>query len=542
MPQLTFISENITVDVSEKESLLDAAIKAGVFIEASCGGRGLCGKCRVQILKGDVTPPDEQEQGKLTDRDLENGIRLACKTFPLTDVTLQSLAEKKEGTAGSKTKVVLPENFHSDKVKDGDKELFGIAFDIGTTTLVGMLWNLSKGVLVKAAARTNPQRQFGADVISRIVYAGESPENCKNLQQLVIGSMNEVTEELCSVINLDPAELSFITVDGNTTMSHLFMGVDPSPLAQAPYDAVFLGPLDVRAQEVGLLAGESTKILLLPNIASHVGSDITAVILAADLPNRENPTLAVDIGTNGEMVLAHNGKMLTCSTAAGPAFEGASIYQGMRAAPGAIDGARFEDGIFKVTTIDNAPAKGICGSGLMDVTAAMIDAEVIDETGRLIEKEDAQAEGFSEDLVSRLFKDERGTGFILAKNEDGSEVVLLQKDIREIQLAKSAMFTGMEILMSRMGIKAKDLDKVLLAGAFGSYIRKESALKIGLVPQIDPERIVSIGNGAGLGVSMTLLSEESRRLAEKYARETEHIELANDPEFQDAFVDNLSFE
>ncbi|MBQ9930748.1 MAG: DUF4445 domain-containing protein, partial [Firmicutes bacterium] len=351
-----------------------------------------------------------------------------------------------------------------------------------------------------------------------------------------------VTEELCGVIQLDPEELSLITVVGNTTMSHLFMGVDPSPLAQAPYDAVFLGPETPNAKDLGLLTGNDTKILLLPNIASHVGSDITAVILAADLPGKDKPTLAVDIGTNGEMVLAHNGQMLTCSTAAGPAFEGASIYQGMRAAPGAIDGAKIVDGVFVAHTIEDAPAKGICGSGLMDVTAVLINAGIIEDTGRLIDADEAEDMGLSEDLIGRLFKDERGAGFVLARNEDGTDVVLLQKDIREIQLAKSAMYTGMELLMKEMGIKAKDLDKVLLAGAFGSYIRKESALTIGLIPRIDPERIQSIGNGAGLGVSMALLSENSRQLAVKYARETSHIELANDPEFQDAFVDNLIFE
>ncbi len=542
MPKITFLRENITTDVSETQDLLTAARDAGVFIEATCGGRGACGKCKVRIASGEVSAPDEQERKRLTDEELEAGIRLACKTFPVTDLTLETLAEM-EASVSDKAKVVLPPHFKPELPENTcgvGEPLYGIAFDIGTTTLVGMLWNRTTGKLVGAEAKTNPQRKYGGDVISRIVHAGQSEENCKELQQMVHSALNEITEELCRRHKLDQWEISLITVVGNTTMSHLFMGVDPSPVAQAPYDPVFLGPIETTAGELGLLGAEDAKVVLLSNIAGHVGSDITAVILATDLANREKPVLAIDIGTNGEMVLAGNGRMLACSTAAGPAFEGASIYQGMRGAPGAIDKVEIADGEVKVRTIDNLPAEGICGSGLMDAAAAMLNAGVVDDMGRLLSKEEALEEGIPESLANRLFKDDRGAGFVLSYGEP--DIVLLQKDIREIQLAKSAMFTGMELLMRRIGVKQEDLDEILIAGAFGSFIRKESALRIGLIPRIDPARIKTIGNGAGQGVSMALLSETARTQAAALARSVEHIELANDPDFQDEFVDNLMFD
>ncbi|HWQ79063.1 MAG TPA: ASKHA domain-containing protein [Anaerovoracaceae bacterium] len=446
-------------------------------------------------------------------------------------------------TTNRKTKLIyLPDSFRpqAEEAEDG-REKYGIAFDIGTTTVVGMLWGLSKAKLVDVIALTNPQSAYGADVISRITYSMNGPEHLKLLTDKVRDCLNEIIRQITLRHSIDPQDITKAVTVGNTTMSHLFLGVDPSSLARSPFNPAFSGPVEKTAGELGLLMNPSSAIDLLPNIAGHVGSDIVGVLLASEIKKLSGLRLAIDIGTNGEIILAHDGRILVCSTAAGPAFEGARIRQGMRAASGSIEHVRIENGDVRIRVIDNAEPIGICGSGLIDAVAQMLDAGLINFKGNILSTEDAAARGMSPELVSRLRKGEEGNEFVLAWKDDGGDISITQKDIREVQLAKGAIYGGIAILIQCMGADSSQLEEIMLAGAFGSYLNKRSILRIGMVPDVGEDKIKHIGNAAGVGACMALLSAEEKEKAAMQSKEAEHIELAGHPDFEREYVSAMFF-
>ncbi len=426
---------------------------------------------------------------------------------------------------------------------DTSDQLFGIAFDIGTTTIMGSLLDLQKAEVIAVAATTNPQNIYGADVISRINHASEGKKELKQLQDKVIQAANEIIKDLLKQTKIARDRVYEAVAVGNTTMSHLFMGVDPTYLAPAPFIPAYNRALEVEASELGLDINPAGRITFLPNIAGYVGSDTLGVILATEMDKRTSKCAAIDIGTNGELVLAANGKLMACSTAAGPAFEGAQIKQGMRASAGAVEAVEFADSDFTISTIDDAPAKGICGSGLIDAAAALVDAGLIDATGKLINPED-NPDQVPDKFRERIKRGDNGLEFILvsgADSESGEDIVLSQGDLRELQLAKGAIYAGLKILLKEAEVKEEDLDEVLLAGAFGNYVRKESALTIGLLPQLPPEKITAVGNAAGDGSRMALASKTIRERAFMLPEKIEHLELSTRQDFQEIFVDALKF-
>jgi len=426
---------------------------------------------------------------------------------------------------------------------DTGDQLFGIAFDIGTTTIMGSLLDLQKAEIIAVAAETNPQNIYGADVISRINHASEGKEELKQLQDKVIEAANKIIKDLLRQTKVAKDRVFEIVAVGNTTMSHLFMGVDPTYLAPAPFIPAYSRALEVEASALGLEINPGGRVFFLPNIAGYVGSDTLGVILATDMDKRNGKRAAIDIGTNGELVLAANGRLMACSTAAGPAFEGAQIKQGMRASAGAVEAVQYIDGDFKISTIDDAPARGICGSGLIDAAAALVDAGLINATGKLINPEE-NPEQVDEKFRQRLKRGEGGFEFILVPGSDsdtGNDIVLSQGDLRELQLAKGAIYAGLKILLKEMELDEKELDEVLLAGAFGNYVRKESALTIGLLPGLPPEKIIAVGNAAGDGSRMALASQSIRERAFALPGKVEHLELSTRQDFQEIFVDALKF-
>ncbi|HML37107.1 MAG TPA: ASKHA domain-containing protein, partial [Bacillota bacterium] len=429
------------------------------------------------------------------------------------------------GSTNRKTKLIFfPDSFlmKGEGAETAGQERYGAAFDIGTTTVVGMLWDLSECKLMDVIALTNPQSAYGADVISRITYSMKSPENLTLLKDKIRGCLNEILKEFALRHPIDPQNIVKATVVGNTTMSHLFLGKDPSSLARAPFHPAFHGPVKMSAEELGLMMRPSADVHLLPNIAGHVGSDITGVLLASEIKKLPGVRLAIDIGTNGEVVLAHNGRILVCSTAAGPAFEGARIYQGMRAAPGSIEGVVIEAGEVRIKVIDDSEPVGICGSGLIDAVAQMLDAGLISHKGNILSAEDAAAQGLSPGLAVRLRKGRNGNEFVLAWKEQGEDIVITQKDIREVQLAKGAIYGGIVVLMKCLGVETGRIEEIMLAGAFGSYIKKKSILRIGMIPGVGEDKIKHIGNAAGVGACMALLSEEEMKQADMQSKEAEH--------------------
>jgi uncharacterized 2Fe-2S/4Fe-4S cluster protein (DUF4445 family) len=452
------------------------------------------------------------------------------------------LPESDSQTDRKKDLLWLPENFLTERNEESRLlKGYGVAFDIGTTTVVGVLWNLSTGEMLDTAARTNPQSVYGSDVISRILFSMQEDENTAVLQKLVIDCMEEILSQFIATDQVSGDMIVAGTVVGNTTMTHLLLGVDASSLASAPYLPGYDGPVVVSAKAMGLSMAEDANLKILPNIAGHVGADIVGVLIASDLKHLDGSNLAIDIGTNGEILLAKDGRVLTCSTAAGPAFEGASIRHGMRASTGAIEKVRIVNEDVNLTVIGDAEPIGLCGSGLIDAVAELLSAGMISKTGRLMTKEAGEKSNVPKLLVDRLKRDEYGDAFLLFRRQDGTEISLYQKDIREVQLAKGAVAAGIRIMMKELDIATADLTRVLIAGAFGNYIDKLSALTIGLLPDVDPSIVRSIGNGAGTGASMALLSPEMWEFGTRLAEDTEHIDLASHKEFQTVFLNEMSF-
>jgi uncharacterized 2Fe-2S/4Fe-4S cluster protein (DUF4445 family) len=417
---------------------------------------------------------------------------------------------------------------------------YGLAVDIGTTTVVAHLWNLLTGDLIGVNAVTNPQGAYGADVISRIAYAKESMEKLNHLHRKIIDCINGMIVDFAETYHIGPEHMYCISVVGNTTMSHLFLGINPKQLAAAPFSPVFVSGITDSASKLGIQINQYGKFCLLPNIAGHVGSDITAGVMAADIMKKEGVHLFIDVGTNGEIVLSGKGTAMTCSTAAGPAFEGASIFKGMRAAEGAIEKVRIGDDVY-LQVIGNAVPIGICGSGIIDSVAQLLVSGLIDRSGKFLKPEVMEEKNMPRSIISRCRKGDKGNEFVLALHPSGDDVVILQKDIREVQLAKAAICAGIKILMRRMCITDDDLEGIHIAGAFGNYIDIDSALEIGLIPRIDKTRIIFEGNAAGIGASMALLSLDRHEEVEIAAETITHIDLAACPEFQDEYLQAMSF-
>ena len=421
---------------------------------------------------------------------------------------------------------------------------YGLAIDIGTTTIVAYLLSLTDGKVIARRALTNPQQGAGADVLSRIAYAAENPTGLSQLQTMVIDSLNQMILNMCQEKGIKPEQIYQAVVVGNTTMSHLFLGIDPTYLAPAPFIPAFRQAVTVKAAELGLKILDDGIVTLLPIVAGYVGSDTVGVMLAGRIDKLQGIHLLVDIGTNGEMVLVGKGRILTCSTAAGPAFEGAGIKFGMRAAEGAIEAVKItEDVELGIIGEEKTKARGICGSGLIDAVAEMYKAGIITPEGRMPTTKSA-LDKLPPALRARVLNHNGNREFVLAWKEQsatGENITLTQKDIRALQLAKGAILAGIRMLMDRLEVKVEDIDQIHLAGAFGNYINKVSALEIGLLPKVSPDKVQSLGNAAGNGAQMALLSSAEMAKAIKLAQNAEHIELSAATDFQNEFLKALTF-
>ena len=420
--------------------------------------------------------------------------------------------------------------------------LLGIAFDIGTTTVVGYLVDLDTGERLAVSSQLNPQTRYGDDVISRIDHAGRTPDGLAALQREVIGALNAIINATAREAGVDAGDIMAVTTVGNTTMMHLLLAVSPAAMAQAPYVPAITAAVPLSAATLGLATHPEARVWALPSIAGWVGADTVGMLLATGAHRERELTLAIDIGTNGEMAMGSRERMVTCSTAAGPAFEGAHLSCGMRAADGAIDRVRI-DGEVHLHTIGESAPRGVCGSGLVDLVAEMLRSGVLDATG-MMQPADALAAGGQPALAARVSQNGRQRSFALATHEEGAggrPVLVSQRDVRELQLAKGAIRAGIEILMRELGISAEDVRIVYLAGAFGNYIAPESALTIGLMPRFPHARIVPVGNAAGSGARMALVSRAALAEATRIAERVEYLELSGRPDFQDQFAASMVF-
>jgi uncharacterized 2Fe-2S/4Fe-4S cluster protein (DUF4445 family) len=426
---------------------------------------------------------------------------------------------------------ILPQEF-LDQLPPGKNRVYGAAFDIGTTTIVGMLWDLAENRLIKIVSATNPQAKYGQDVISRINYCMEEKDGLLTLHRMIVASINELMDQLTE--NVPPRPLTKITAVGNTTMCHLLLNRDPASLARAPYEPGYKGSAEILARTIGIRGDENAMLLVLPGIAGHVGSDITAGMVACGLVRMPGTVLYIDVGTNGEIVLVSEGQLAACSAAAGPAFEGASIRCGTRATRGAVERVVLTEKSIDCETISGDEPCGICGSGLIDAVAQLLKWRVVDHKGKM--KKPGEAPELSPFLQSRLSLTENGPAFQLTDT-----IHIYQQDIREVQLAKGAILAGCEILLKNAGKTATDLDQILIAGAFGNYIDRGSALRIGLFPGVEETRVVHAGNAAGAGASMALLSKDAFSKAEEAAEKTRHVSLSSHPGFEMCYAHAMYF-
>ncbi len=584
---------------SADKSLLACARQLGLGISSVCGGKGTCHSCKVQILSGTVSEPTANELEVFSSQELKAGWRLACQTYPTSNCKLNVPAESM--TTPQRTQVEglevnvplepavrvyhlrLPAPSPSDLQADADRMLqtlnqqhqlccstidvnvlrdlspqlrfwgwqgqvsvrndeviavnpwpsrhLGLAIDLGTTKIAGYLVDLSNGKTSAVKGIMNPQISYGEDIISRIASVVNSSDGGAPLQELAVAAINQLAVDLCAEADTNKIEIVEAVVVGNTAMHHLFLGLPVKQLALSPFVPAVSKALDIKARDLGLHIAPGAYVHLLPNVAGYVGADHVAMLLATEVWQAKGVKLAIDIGTNTEVSLVNNGEITAVSCASGPAFEGGHIRDGMRAARGAIERLRIEDDSIQYQTIDEAPPVGICGSGILDAMAQLYLAGIIDEGGRM------------KGNHSRIRTRKKQREFVLVTKEerDGQlAIVITQQDVRELQLAKAAIRTGIQVLLEANGCAEEDINQVIIAGAFGSYIDVASAVAIGMLPSLPLDRFRQVGNAAGMGAKLTLISRSKRAETQTIAYRVNYIELASAPNFMETFIQACS--
>ena len=595
--EVTYQPFDRTTRVPPGTTVFSAAHWVGLPIDSTCGGRGTCGKCKVRVLDADmeVTTADHRQLRK---DEIDDGWRLSCQARIYEDLTCevpQLLRVPKAATMGLSRLVIIDPNVrkvflelvepdlhdqrsdvarlrdaltaeghdmiadvpvlrtlpktirgaefkvtavlageHLVAVEPGDttEECFGVAFDVGTTTLVGTLMNLRTGMAAAVSSTLNGQAPFGADVISRISHAMNGTESLEELKTAVVSTMNGILDELYREAGVSPGRTYEAVVVGNVTMLHLLLGIDPTPISMMPFTPTFMDALSVPAREVGLRIHPEGYIQTLPALGAYVGADIVSGVLATGIAREDKIRVFVDVGTNGEIVIGSSQRTLATAAPAGPAFEGSQIKCGMRATDGAIEGVTLGDTVELQVIGGDVPAQGLCGSGLVDAVAQLLNVGLLDHSGRML----SAAEAGDHPLAARLIEVEGVKAFLLAEG-----VYLSQRDVRELQFAKGSIATGIKVLMDILGVSAADLDEIFLGGSFGSYLNPESAKIIGLVPPVDVDKIIAVGNSAGEGAKIALLSYRERQVAFELPSRIEYVELSGRTDFNDSFVSVLRF-
>lgn len=596
------------VDFKPGSILMDILHHNNIYVEAPCGGKGICGKCKVMVLAGKVSDITPLESKFLTQREKQEGYRLACMTKILGDVELAVKGQPKGAQIVSTGLVYsvdifpsitkkyveldvptvddqradlkrlaqaigmekpdihisilrkLPQILRDSEFKitiayDGNKildvekgdtsnKVYGVAIDIGTTTVVCYLMDLTTGEQVDIISDLNAQRPYGGDVISRIEHAMQGTDGLNRLRKAIVNQISDLINELAKKNDISIDHIYNIVIAGNTIMEHLLLGIDPRHIAAAPFTPAVTQAQIYDAHDLGLKLGTAARVFLLPHISAYVGADVVAGILASGMDKSQELSLIIDIGTNGEIVLGNRDRIVCCSTAAGPAFEGANIRHGMGGVSGAINSIMLENDGLKYTTIDNKPPLGICGSGIVDALAVLLDAGIVDGTGRLLNRDEIESD-IGLKLADRLTEIDGLPAFIIADSKSsgtGEPIVITQKDIREIQLAKAAIAAGIKVLIKKMNKETDEIANLYLAGGFGNYIDKRSASRIGLIPAELQHRIIAMGNSAGTGAILSLLSWEHYKRANVIKEMAEYVELSSTLEFQNEYVDSMYFE
>ncbi len=608
MPILKVMPEGKQFDFASGKNLMEIMLDAGLFIDNACGGKGLCGKCRVKITEGNVEEAGETERAILKAGELEQGIRLACLAHPEGDITIELLQKEKkhdvlasgympdfefepdivkvpvtihkptladqtpfenqiidqvgaealvghDGATGYlgydftalREHSMLPGEYtavlHNGKVialEPGDTTdaLYGVAIDIGTTTVVCSLVDMKTGEELGHASEINAQKFFGLDVLTRITYEIENPEDGREkLQKAIVGSINKMVKSVCDKNGVSQEQIYEVSVGANCTMMHMLMGVDARPIGKAPFAPVFARAKDVRAADIGLKAAPGARLYCLPSVSAYIGADIVAGAYVCDLRHRKGNVMFIDIGTNGEIVLAANGHLMSCSCAAGPALEGMNISSGMRAAEGAIEDIHInEDGI-ELKVIGDCEPAGICGSGILTVTKELLRTGIVRKTGAFVKADKFDADDYRSKYIA-VDEDGKRSFRMTAGDEP---LYITQGDVRQVQLAKGAILSGFMALLKKAGIGMEDLDKVLIAGQFGAHLPAESITGTGILPFEVEDRIEYVGNTSKTGAYMALMSGSVKRQMEELAHDMDYLELGATDNYERLLSECLIF-
>lgn len=515
------------------ENLFELLIKNGFKVVNSCGGKHTCGKCLVRV-EADSPIAIKESEKKLLRQQADSAGRLAC--FVEVEQDLRIYIPQEAPAQICVQSLGKPHRLDPRLNRVALAKSYGIAVDIGTTTVAVYLVNLRQGEILDNVSFLNPQRTYGADVITRIEYSLKVENGLEQLNREIIGALNSAVAELCKRNSIKPDEIYEMVVAGNTTMLYLVLGLNCTNLGQAPYSPVYTAATKIASADLGLELNTDANTVILPGIAAFVGADTLAGLGACGMHEDETINLLIDLGTNGEVVLGNKDRMLSCSTAAGPAFEGGRITFGVGGVNGAIDHVDFGwDKLY--TTINNQDPVGICGSGVLDIAAELLRSGIIDKSGRMRKR--PELDGLlAKDLTERVIDQEGQTAFLLDK---ARRIVFTQKDIRELQLAKGAISAGIMLLLKELNIQTGDIGKVYVAGGFGNYMNIASAVALKLIPADLQHKTVSIGNGAGNGAVMALKSDAFYQSLKQAQSKVEYVELSLLPQFQTEYLKALDF-
>lgn len=594
MPKITVQPSGKVYEYKTGATLLEILLAQKIFVDNPCNGKGVCGKCRIRVLNGDLETPGETEQRLLKEDELAAGVRLSCLVKPSCDLEVELMQKERKHevlTSGYVPKfdfdvdiqkkvieirkpTLEDQTPYEDQVKEqagfelsldalrtvrfvpgtatavihgneviqieaGDTTnvLYGVAIDIGTTTVVCTLVDMLTGKEMAHASMINAQKHFGLDVLTRITYELEHPEDgALKLQKALVDSINDMIGDLCREAQIQKEDVYEIAVGANCTMMHTLLGIDATSIGKAPYAPVFVRAKDMKASEIGLHAAGGARLYCLPSVSSYIGADIVAGAYVCQLKEESGNVLFIDIGTNGEIVLSNHGKLLCCSCAAGPALEGMNISSGMRAAEGAIEDVEITADGIRLKVIGNEEPIGICGSGILAVVKELLKVGLVRKEGAFIKLRQLREDDWRHSMIQ-----ENGIKreFILTKSPQ--KLLITQGDIRQVQLAKGAILSGFIALLDQAGIRMDDLDKVMIAGQFGAHLPADSLVGTGILPNEVKDKLIYVGNSSKTGAYMALMSSKVKKEMEALAGCMDYMELGATEGYERLFANCLIF-
>ena len=595
MPDIIIKNTESSFEYSPGKNLLEILVENNIFIDNPCNGKGSCGKCKVKILDGEISKPSETELKFLNENELSEGIRLSCLINPTSNITVETLqVERKhkilttgytpkfefspsitkkvfeietpslqnqtpfedsivnalsldsidisvlENTPpfyGKATGVFSNNTLIAIENQDTSDLIYGVAIDIGTTTVVASLVNMINGKEIASASIINPQKKFGLDVLTRITYALDNPEtSTKNLQYEIVNGINEMILEICSKSGVNKSNIYEISIAANCTMLHFLLGVDSSSIGRSPFAPAFVKSKNVPASSIGINVNSTCRLYCLPSVSAYIGADIVAGAYVCELHKAEDNVLFIDIGTNGEIVLSNKGRLLSCSCAAGPALEGMNISCGMRAADGAIEDVEILEDEVSVKIIGDQPPVGICGSGILAVIRELLKTGIVKKDGSFIKKDTIPEDDYRQKYIQL---NGRKREFILSESPE--PLYITQSDVRQVQLAKGAILSGFYALLNKSGLSMDQLDKVVIAGQFGSHLPAESLTGTGILPSEVNDKLVYVGNSSKTGAYMALMSKDVKSELEEIAHNIDYMELGASEGYEKLFASCLMF-